>query len=105
MAQAYVDSKIQADKVVLFVKGACPYCILAQNVLKNYDFKQDSLQIYDIAGHSEMNDIQDYLQKRTGARTVPRVFIGTECVGGGSDVEQLEKDGMLKDKLSATGAI
>uniref|UniRef100_UPI00398EE315 glutaredoxin-1 n=1 Tax=Pristiophorus japonicus TaxID=55135 RepID=UPI00398EE315 len=105
MAQQYVDSKVQEDKVVLFIKASCPYCVLAQNVLTKYTFKQDSLQIHDIAGHSEMKAIQDYLQKKTGARTVPRVFIGTECVGGGSDVEQLDKSGMLKDKLSAIGAI
>ncbi|XP_067838965.1 glutaredoxin-1 [Heptranchias perlo] len=105
MAQDYVDSKIQADKVVLFMKASCPYCVLAQNVLKKYKFNQNSLQIYDITNHSEMKAIQDYLQKRTGARTVPRVFIGTKCVGGGSDVEQLEKNGELKDKLSAIGAI
>ncbi|XP_078070893.1 glutaredoxin-1 [Mustelus asterias] len=101
----YVESKIQPDKVVLFIKATCPYCISAQDVLKGYNFKEDRLQIYDITGHSQMKDIQDCLQKKTGARTVPRVFIGTECVGGGSDVQQLEKDGLLKGKLSAIGAI
>ncbi|XP_038661169.1 glutaredoxin-1 [Scyliorhinus canicula] len=105
MAQEYVDSKIKPDKVVLFIKGTCPFCISAQDVLKSYDFKQDCLQIYDITGYSDMKNVQDYLQKKTGARTVPRVFIGTECVGGGSDVQQLEKEGLLKGKLSAIGAI
>ncbi|XP_078421637.1 glutaredoxin-1 [Cetorhinus maximus] len=105
MAQEYVDGKIQADKVVLFIKATCPFCIAAQDVLNSYSFKQGRLQIYDISGHSEMKDIQDYLQKKTGARTVPRVFIGSECVGGGSDVQQLEKDGLLKEKLSAIGVI
>ncbi|XP_060700258.1 glutaredoxin-1 [Hemiscyllium ocellatum] len=105
MAQDYVDSKIHADKVVLFIKQGCPYCISARNVLEAYDFKQGRLQIYDISGLPEMKAIQDYFEKITGARTVPRVFIGTECVGGGSDVVKLENDGLLKGKLSAIGAI
>ncbi|XP_048382711.1 glutaredoxin-1 [Stegostoma tigrinum] len=105
MAQDYVDSKIYPNKVVLFIKKGCPFCVTARNVLEAYDFKEDRLQIYDISGHSEMKAIQDYLEKITGARTVPRVFIGTECVGGGSDVAELEKAGLLKGKLNAIGAI
>ncbi|XP_051876106.1 glutaredoxin-1 [Pristis pectinata] len=105
MAQEYVDKKIQPDKVVLFVRGSCPYCVLAKNVLENFDFKQDRLQIYDITDHPEMREIQNYLENITGARTVPRVFIGTECVGGGSDVKQLHDTGVLKEKLIAIGAI
>lgn len=33
------------------------------------------------------------------------MFIGTECVGGGSDVKQLHDNAVLKDKLIAIGAI
>ncbi|XP_072137410.1 glutaredoxin-1 [Mobula birostris] len=105
MAQEYVDAKIQADKVVLFIKKSCPYCDLAKNVFGNFEFKKDRLQIYDIADHAEMKEIQNYLENITGARTVPRVFIGTKCVGGGSDVKQLHESGALKEKLIAIGAL
>ncbi|XP_055489297.1 glutaredoxin-1 [Leucoraja erinacea] len=105
MAQEYVDTKIQADKVVIFIKESCPYCVQVQDVLNKYDFKQGKLEIHDITGHADMKAIQDYFHNKTGAKTVPRVFIGTECVGGGSDVKQLHDNAVLKDKLIAIGAI
>lgn len=70
MAQEYVDTKIQADKVVLFIKASCPYCVLAQNVLTKYNFKQGKLEIHDITGHTDMGAIQEYLRNKTGAKTV-----------------------------------
>lgn len=36
---------------------------------------------------------------------VPRVFIGEECVGGGSDVQALHKSGKLKEMLESIGAL
>lgn len=36
---------------------------------------------------------------------VPRVFIGEECVGGGSDVAALEDSGKLKGMLQSIGAL
>ncbi|XP_069747981.1 glutaredoxin-1 [Narcine bancroftii] len=105
MAREYVEAKIQAEKVVVFVKEACPYCTLAKSVLEKYDWKPDRLEIHDITGHPDMREIQDYFRSKTGASTVPRVFIGTECVGGGSDVQQLNDHGLLKDKLTAIGVL
>ncbi|NP_001279544.1 glutaredoxin-1 [Callorhinchus milii] len=105
MAQQFVESRISFDKVVLFIKPTCPFCISAQKVLNKYQFKAGRLQIHDITSHPEASSVQDYLQQKTGARTVPRVFIGEKCIGGGSDVEQLERSGKLKDMLHNIAAI
>ena len=43
-----------------------------------------------------MSDIQDVLGEMTGARTVPRVFIKGEFIGGGSDVKNLLESGELE---------
>ena len=34
-------------------------------------------------GRADMDDIQDALKDITGARSVPRVFVGGQFVGGG----------------------
>jgi glutaredoxin 3 len=47
----------------------------------------------------------DILGEMTGADTVPRVFIGGQCIGGGDDTEQLEKKGQLEKKLKEVGAL
>lgn len=36
---------------------------------------------------------------------VPRVFIGEECIGGGSDVAALQRSGKLEGKLKSIGAL
>lgn len=70
MAQKFVQAKIKGDKVVLFIKPTCPYCVLAQDVLSKYKFKPGHLEHIDISGHSDMDSMQDYFLELTGARTV-----------------------------------
>ncbi|XP_036385694.1 glutaredoxin-1 [Megalops cyprinoides] len=105
MAQEFVETKIKGDKVVLFLKPSCPYCVMAKEVLSKYNFKAGHLEYIDISGRNDMSQIQDYFLEITGARTVPRVFIGEECIGGGSDVAALEKSGKLEGMLQSIGAL
>lgn len=101
----FVKAQIKGDKVVVFLKPTCPYCILAKDVLLKYKFKSGYLELIDISGRSDMGSIQDYLQQITGARTVPRVFIGEQCIGGGSDVDGLDHSGKLEGMLQAIGSL
>ncbi|KAA0719850.1 Glutaredoxin-1 Thioltransferase-1 [Triplophysa tibetana] len=101
----FVKAQIKGDKVVVFLKPSCPYCVLAKDVLSKYKFKGGRLEFVDINGRSDMGSIQDYLQQITKARTVPRVFIGEKCIGGGSDVEGLHNSGQLEGMLQAIGAL
>ncbi|XP_065100120.1 glutaredoxin-1 [Paramisgurnus dabryanus] len=101
----FVKAQIKGDKVVVFLKPSCPYCVLAKNVLSKYKFKDGRLDFIDISGRSDMGSVQDYLQQITGGRTVPRVFIGEKCIGGGSDVEGLHNSGKLEGMLQAIGAL
>ncbi|XP_073680555.1 glutaredoxin-1 [Garra rufa] len=101
----FVKAQIKGDKVVVFLKPSCPYCILAKDVLSKYKFKSGHLEWIDISGRSDMGSIQDHLQQITGARTVPRVFIGEQCIGGGSDVDGLDRTGKLEGMLQAIGSL
>ncbi|XP_068280010.1 glutaredoxin-1 [Nyctibius grandis] len=87
MADVFVQSKIREGKVTLFVKRGCPYCRNAVEMLKRYSFVPGCLQVFDITG---LEDAQDYLQQTTGQRTVPHVFMGRHCLGGLSDLENIE---------------
>ena len=79
MAQAFVNNKIQSGKVVVFINPTCPYCRRTQKLVSQLPFKQGLLEFVDITANGDTNEIQDYLQQLTGARTVPRVFISKEC--------------------------
>ncbi|XP_041836434.1 glutaredoxin-1 [Melanotaenia boesemani] len=105
MAQQFVKAQIKGDKVVVFLKPTCSYCVLAKDVLSKYKFKPGHLECIDISGRSDMGSMQDYFLEITGARTVPRVFIGEKCIGGGSDVAALDKNGQLQGMLEHIGAL
>ncbi|XP_051536353.1 glutaredoxin-1-like isoform X2 [Myxocyprinus asiaticus] len=105
MAEQFVKAQIKGDKVVVFLKPTCSYCVLAKDVLSKYKFKGGRLDFIDISGRSDMGSIQDYLLQITGARTVPRVFIGEQCIGGGSDVQNLDSSGKLEGMLQVIGVL
>lgn len=48
-------------------------------------------------------DVIEALATRTGAATVPRVFVDQKCIGGATDVAEYAKAGMLSMKLRAMG--
>ena len=51
------------------------------------------------------NAIQDYLLQITGGRSVPRVFIAEEFIGGGDDTDALARSGKLEIMLREKGII
>ncbi|XP_012658216.1 glutaredoxin-1 [Otolemur garnettii] len=105
MAQEFVNSRIQPGKVVVFIKPTCPYCRRTQEILSQLPLKQGIMEFVDITATSYTDEIQDYLQRLTGARTVPRVFIGKECIGGCSDLITMQESGELVPRLRQIGAL
>ena len=105
MAQAFVNSNIQSGKVVVFIRPTCPYGRGAQELPIQLPFKQGHLEFVNITANGNTNEIQDYLQQLTGARMVPRVFIGKEWIGigGSTDLVNMHERGelltWLKSKL------
>ena len=53
----------------------------------------------------DMGSMQTHFLKITGGRSVPRVFIGGEFVGGGDDVAALHGSGKLRGMLEKAGAL
>ncbi|XP_028914167.1 glutaredoxin-1 [Ornithorhynchus anatinus] len=105
MAEEFVSSKLGSGLVVVFIKPTCPYCRRARELLLRYPFKPDCLRFVDITVQPDPDAIQDYLHQLTGARTVPRVFIGTRCIGGSSDLTSLDQSGQLLPQLLQIGAV
>lgn len=105
MAQEFVNSNIQPGKVVVFIKPTCPYCRQTQELLSKFSFKPGALKFVDITAAGDTEKIQEYLQQLTGARTVPRVFIGKECIGGCTDLMNMHQHGELLMRLRQIGAL
>ncbi|KAF0696879.1 Aste57867_12398 [Aphanomyces stellatus] len=98
----FVESKINAHKIVVFSKTWCPYCTLAKKVLTSVGAK---FEVVDLDELPNGDAIMEALEAKTGRDTVPNVFVDKESIGGGSDVEALHKQGKLVPLLQAHAAL
>jgi len=81
------------QKIIVYSKENCPYCVMAKNLLKKKGVEQiEEIRIdLDPAKRDHMIEI-------TGRKTVPQIFIGSMHVGGFDDLSALSHSGEL-DKL------
>lgn len=77
-------------KVLMYSTGACPFCVRAEQLLKQKGVANlEKIRVdLDPAAREAMMD-------QTGRRTVPQIFIGETFVGGFDDLAALERDGKL----------
>lgn len=80
-----------------------PYCVKAKNVLGQYKLKD--YKVVELDEIDNGNEYQQVLGQITNARSVPRVFINGECIGGGDDTEKLDQNGDLVKRLKKIDAI
>jgi glutaredoxin 3 len=83
------------SKVVMYSTQVCPYCVMAERLLKSRGVEtvEKVLIDRDPARRQEM-------MTRTGRRTVPQVFIGERHVGGYDDLSALDRAGDLMPLLN-----
>jgi glutaredoxin 3 len=86
------------NKVIMYSTQVCPYCQMAERLLKSRGVEQVEKVLIDKdpARREEM-------MARTGRRTVPQVFIGETHVGGYDDLSALDRAGGLMPLLEAAG--
>ena len=100
MAQVFVQQAIAKTPVTVFTKASCPYCSKVKQVLSN---QKVEFSEHVIENRPDMSEVQDYLFTLTGARTVPRVFIGGKGIGGCDDTVKLVEQGKLIELVKAAG--
>ncbi|RVE73645.1 hypothetical protein OJAV_G00033400 [Oryzias javanicus] len=88
----FVQEVVAQNCVVIFSKTSCPYCKMAKNVFNEIGA---AYKVIELDQHNDGRRLQEALAQMTGARTVPRVFINGNCIGGGSDTKQLHQQGKL----------
>ena len=81
-------------KVIMYSKSACPYCVMAERLLKT----KGVLEIEKIHVDVDENVLEQMIEK-TKRRTVPQIFIGNRHVGGYDDLSNLDKAGELDSLL------
>jgi len=81
-------------RVVMYSSGVCPYCTMAERLLK-------AKGIADIEKIRIDLDPQQrtLMMEKTGRRTVPQIYIGDTHVGGFDDLSALDREGKLDPLL------
>ena len=79
-----------AVRVVMYSTKVCPYCMMAERLLKSRGVSD----IEKILVDGDENLRAEMIEK-TGRRTVPQIFIGATHVGGFDDLSALDKAGGL----------
>ena len=83
--------------VLMYCTAACPYCQAAERLLAEKDVTDLSRIRVDLepARRAEMD-------RKSGRRTVPQIWIGERHVGGYDDLYELERAGKLDALLQPT---
>lgn len=82
-------------KVTVYTAPSCPYCVRAKELLKRKGVPFEEVHV----GWDDEQAWKD-LEKRTGMKTMPQIFIGEKCVGGFTDLAALEQAGSLDSLLA-----
>ena len=83
-------------KVVMYSTGVCPFCLMAERLLKS----KGVAEIEKIRVDLEPARRQEMME-RTGRRTVPQIYVGERHVGGYDDLAALDRSGGLDPLLAA----
>lgn len=83
------------NRITLYSKRNCPYCISAEQLLHHKGISD--IDKIDIGVHPQE---MAKMTERTGRRTVPQIYIGAIHVGGFDDLTALDRAGKLDSLLN-----
>lgn len=81
-------------RVVMYSTAVCPYCVMAERLLKSKGVEHIEKIRVDLQPEQRAEMMQ-----KTGRRTVPQIYIGDTHVGGFDDLSALDHAGKLDPLL------
>ncbi|KAK9808926.1 hypothetical protein WJX72_006484 [[Myrmecia] bisecta] len=102
MAQSTIDSFVRDNQIAVVSKSFCPFCKKAK-LLLDAEAGPGQYAVMEIDERPDTEELQQYLEQITGARSVPRVFIKGKCVGGAEETDQLQLSGELRQMVAELG--
>ncbi|MCC6917061.1 glutaredoxin 3 [Nitrosomonas sp.] len=82
-------------KIVMYVSGFCPYCTMAEKLLRARGVEDIEKIRVDL-----QPGLRAEMMQRTGRRTVPQIYVGQVHVGGYDDLAMLDRQGELSRLLT-----
>ncbi|MCU6434981.1 glutaredoxin 3 [Undibacterium sp. Jales W-56] len=81
--------------VVMYSTAVCPYCTMAERLLKSKGVEEIEKIRVDLDPV-----VRENMMQKTGRRTVPQIYIGDTHVGGFDDLSALDRAGKLAALLN-----
>ncbi|KAI8353225.1 glutaredoxin [Blakeslea trispora] len=91
-----VKRTIADNKVMVFSKSYCPFCIGAKDLLDDLNVTYKAIELND---HQDGEAIQQALAELTQQKTVPNIFIAQRHVGGSDALKAAHQSGQLTQWL------
>jgi glutaredoxin 3 len=91
------DAAGTVPTVVMYGTGACPYCQMAERLLRARGVTEIAKVRVDLEPEKRAEMVQ-----KTGRWTVPQIYIGGMHVGGYDEIAALDRAGRLEPLLRGT---
>eukprot|EP01040_Poterioochromonas_malhamensis_P009605 gene9605-10429_t len=90
----------QIGIVTMYKKEGCPHCAKAKDLLENkYQLKVTYVDVQNPDAATRDNILYQMRTFSGGRNTVPQIFFNAEHLGGNDDVQKLDQEGKLVEKV------
>ncbi|XP_030476021.2 uncharacterized protein LOC115693179 [Syzygium oleosum] len=98
-SSAFVQNVIYSNKIAIFSKSYCPYCLRAKRIFSEL---HEQPYVVELDLRDDGGRIQNVLLDLTGRRTVPQVFVNGKHIGGSDDLSAAVMSGQLQKLLASS---
>jgi cysteine synthase A len=104
-ALAFVDEAVAKHPVVMFALAWCEFCWSVRKLFAQLGVPFESVDLDSVAFQRDDlgTRLRPALRLRTGAPTIPQIWVGGMHVGGATDVLEAARDGRLQRLLREAG--
>jgi len=104
-AESFVTEVIRAEPVVLFALEWCEFCWSVRKLFARVGIEYRSVDLDSVPYQKDDlgGKIRTVLASRTGAKTIPQIFVGAEHIGGCTDLFNAWRDGSIQRRLTSKG--
>ncbi len=81
-------------KIEIYTTNICPYCVRAKQLLTTKGLDWTEISVEDVNERAKM------IERASGKRSVPQIFINDQHIGGCDDLYALEREKKLDALLA-----
>ncbi|KAL5556562.1 hypothetical protein UlMin_038798 [Ulmus minor] len=98
-SSAFVQNIIYSNKIAIFSKSYCPYCLRAKRIFSEL---HQQPYVVELDLRDDGGQIQDVLLDLVGRHTVPQIFVNGKHIGGSDDLKASVLSGQLQKLLGSS---